>query len=107
LSKKIITGLLRQDLGYEGLIITDDMEMGAISNHQSFRQAGAAAILAGADIVLVCHEYKHAEEAYMGIYEAVKSGEISEERLASSVKRIVKAKLMHGLHPQGSKKERI
>ncbi len=99
LSKKIITGLLRQDFGYEGLIITDDMEMGAIANHQSFRQAGAAAVLAGADIVLVCHEYEHAEQAYMGIYEAVKSGEISEERLEASVKRIVKAKLMHGLSP--------
>ena len=99
LSDKIISGLLRKEMGYEGLIITDDLEMGAISNHQTFRQAGPAAILAGADIVLVCHEYEHAEDAYMGIYEAVKSGQISEARLEESVKRVVKAKLMHGLRP--------
>jgi len=99
LSEKIISGLLRKEMGYEGLIITDDLEMGAISNHQTFRQAGPAAILAGADIVLVCHEYEHAEEAYMGIYDAVKSGQISEGRLNESVKRIVKAKIRHGLKP--------
>lgn len=99
LSEKIISGLLRKEMGYEGLIITDDLEMGAISNHQTFRQAGPAAILAGVDIVLVCHEYEHAEEAYMGIYDAVKSGQISEERLDESVKRIVKAKIMHNLKP--------
>ncbi len=98
-SKKIITGLLREEMGYQGLVITDDMEMGAIANHKSFRQVGADAILAGADIVLVCHDYQHAEEAYMGIYDAVKSGTISEQRLEESVRRVVKAKLMHGLRP--------
>ena len=100
MSPKIITGLLREELDYQGLIITDDLEMGAIANHQDFRQAGAAAIMAGADIVLVCHEYEHAEQAYMGIYDAVKAGTISETRLDESVRRVIKAKLLHGLQPQ-------
>ena len=47
----------------------------------------------------MCHEYGHAEDAYMGGYEAVKSGMISEERLTESVTRIVKAKILHGLKP--------
>ncbi|BAL82037.1 hypothetical protein SELR_03290 [Selenomonas ruminantium subsp. lactilytica TAM6421] len=99
LSRKIITDLLRQEMGYQGLVITDDLEMGAIANHRSFRQVGVEAILAGCDIVLVCHEYQHAEDVYMGIYEAVQNGKISEMRLNESVRRVVKAKLLHGLRP--------
>ena len=99
LSKNIITGLLRNDLGYEGLIITDDLGMGAIIKNYSFGGAAVKAVQAGADLVLVCHDYGNAEEAYMGIYEAVKAGEISEKRLDESVRRVLKAKLRHGLRP--------
>jgi len=99
LSKAIVTGLLRQDMGYQGLIITDDLGMGAIANSLTFRQAGIAAIEAGADIVLVCHDYGNAEDAYMGIYDALKSGRLSKERLEESVHRVIKAKLLHGLRP--------
>ena len=99
LSENIITGLLRKDMGYEGLIITDDLGMGAIIKNYSFGGAAVKAVQAGADLVLVCHDYGHAEEAYMGIYEAVKAGEISEKRLDESVRRIIKAKLRHGLRP--------
>lgn len=94
-SKKIVTDLLREDMGYQGLVVTDDLGMGAIASSLTFRQAGIAAIEAGADIVLVCHDYGNAEEAYMGIYDALKSGRLSEERLDESVRRIVLAKLRH------------
>lgn len=99
LSHSIITGLLRNEIGYEGIIITDDLEMGAVANHLTFREAGRMAIQAGGDIVLVCHDYAHAEEAYMGIYNAVQEGTISEERLNESVRRVIKAKLKHGITP--------
>ena len=99
LSKTIISGLLRHDLGYEGLVITDDLGMGAIIKNYSFGQAAVKAFEAGADLVLVCHDYGHAEEAYMGIYEAVKAGQISGKRLDESVKRIIKCKLRHGMKP--------
>lgn len=95
LSKNIMTNLLRNELGFEGIIITDDMEMGAVANHNDFKTIGVKAVQAGADIVMVCHEYPHQQDVYMGILDAVKSGEISEDRINESVKRIVKAKLLH------------
>ena len=99
LSEKIITGLLRKDLGYEGLIITDDLGMGAIIKQYTFGEAAVKAVKAGSDLVLVCHDYGHAEEAYMGLLNAVKEGNISEKRIDESVRRILKAKLRHGMKP--------
>lgn len=95
LSSKIMTDLLRNKLGYKGIIITDDMEMGAVANHNDFRSIGVNAVKAGADIVLVCHEYKHQQEVYLALLDAVNSGEISQERIDESVKRIIKVKLLH------------
>lgn len=95
LSSKIMTDLLRNELGYKGIIITDDMEMGAVANHNDFRSIGVKAVKAGADIVLVCHEYEHQQEVYLGLLDAVNSGEISQERIDESVKRIIKVKLLH------------
>lgn len=95
LSSKIMTDLLRNELGYKGIIITDDMEMGAVANHNDFRTIGVNAVKAGADIVLVCHEYEHEQEVYLGLLDAVNNGEISQQRIDESVKRIVKAKLLH------------
>lgn len=95
LSSKIMTDLLRNELGYKGIIITDDMEMGAVANHNDFRSIGVNAVKAGADIVLVCHEYQHQQEVYLGLLDAVNSGEISQERIDESVKRIIKVKLLH------------
>ena len=95
LSSKIMTDLLRNKLGYKGIIITDDMEMGAVANHNDFRSIGVNAVKAGADIVLVCHEYEHQKEVYLGLLDAVNSGEISQERIDESVKRIIKVKLLH------------
>lgn len=95
LSSKIMTDLLRNEFGYKGIIITDDMEMGAVANHNDFRSIGVKAVKAGADIVLVCHEYEHQQEVYLGLLDAVNSGEISQERIDESVKRIIKVKLLH------------
>ena len=93
LSSAILQKLLREELGYDGVIATDDLEMGAISRHYGFDRAGVEAILSGADLVLVCHDYAHETAVYNGILKAVRSGEISQARLDASVKRIVKAKL--------------
>lgn len=95
LSKKIITDLLRKELGFSGIIITDDMEMGAIANHNDFRTVGVKAVKAGVDIVMVCHEYEHETDVYLGLLDAVNNGEISLDRIDESVKRIVRAKLLH------------
>ena len=63
----------------------------------SMRRIGVNAVKAGADIVLVCHEYPHEEDVYMGLKDAVDAGEITEDRLNESVRRIVMAKLAHKL----------
>ena len=93
LSPAILQSLLREELAYDGVIVTDDLEMGAISRHYGFDRAGVEAILAGADLVLVCHDYAHETAVYNGLLKAVKSGEISKDRLDASVRRIVKAKI--------------
>lgn len=95
LSPAIQTKLLRQDLGYNGVIITDDLEMGAIAKYGDFRQLGVQAVLAGADVVMVCHEYTHETDVYLGLLEAAENGILSKDRLDASVKRIVKMKLLH------------
>ncbi|MGE7663965.1 beta-N-acetylhexosaminidase [Peribacillus sp. NPDC097197] len=93
LSKVIIEDLLREKLGYKGIVITDDMEMGAVKNYFSFKDMGKEAILAGVDIVLVCHEHPHQLEVYNGIIDAVKNGEIPMERIDESTKRVLTYKL--------------
>ena len=93
LSKTIITDWLRKDMGYNGVIVTDDMDMGALAKHYTFGDMAVQSILAGSDILLVCHEYEHMQEAYNGLMKAVKDGRISKERLDESVKRILLMKI--------------
>ena len=93
LSKAIITDWLRKDMGYNGVVVTDDMDMGALAKHYTFGDMAVQSILAGSDILLVCHEYEHMQEAYNGLMKAVKDGSISKERLDESVKRILLMKM--------------
>ena len=97
LSKVIITDWLRKDMGYNGVVVTDDMDMGALAKHYTFGDMAVQSILAGSDILLVCHEYEHMQEAYNGLMKAVKDGRISKERLDESVKRILLMKMSRGL----------
>ena len=97
LSKAIITDWLRKDMGYNGVVVTDDMDMGALAKHYTFGDMAVRSILAGSDILLVCHEYEHMQEAYNGLMKAVKDGRISKERLDESVKRILLMKMSRGM----------
>ena len=97
LSKAIITDWLRKDMGYNGVVVTDDMDMGALAKHYTFGDMAVQSILAGSDILLVCHEYEHMQEAYNGLMKAVKDGRISKERLDESVKRILLMKMSRNL----------
>ncbi|WP_243467446.1 beta-N-acetylhexosaminidase [Acetivibrio straminisolvens] len=90
LSDEILTGLLRNKLKHQKLIITDAMEMKAISNYWSSSEAAVMAFKAGADIILMPDSL---DKAYNGILEAVKNGEITEERLNESLRRILTVKL--------------
>ncbi|MBS7042042.1 glycoside hydrolase family 3 protein [Veillonella sp.] len=93
LSKTIITDWLRKDMGYNGVVVTDDMDMGALAKHYTFGDMAVQSILTGSDILLVCHEYEHMQAAYNGLMKAVKDGRISKERLDESVKRILLMKI--------------
>lgn len=93
LSKTIITDWLRGDMKYNGVVVTDDMDMGALAKHYTFGDMAVQSILAGSDILMVCHEYEHMQEAYNGLMKAVKDGRISKERLNESVKRILLMKM--------------
>ncbi len=93
MSPKIVQELLREKLGFTGLIITDDMEMGAIANHYAFEDVGVKAVNAGADMILVCHEYAHQVAVYNGMLKALQDGRLSRKKVDDAVLRIVKLKL--------------
>jgi beta-N-acetylhexosaminidase len=100
LSKPILTGILREKLGYNGLIITDSMAMAAVRNgFGGLAQASVKALDAGADIVLFDPSLTVAQqgEAYAEAVKAVKAGTLSEERVNQSVARILASKEKHGL----------
>lgn len=90
LSEDIITGILRNELGYDGIIITDAMNMAAITEYYEADVAAIMALKAGADMVLMPDQF---EEAYEGVLAAVQDGTISEERVNDSLKRIYRVKL--------------
>lgn len=92
LSKTIITDILRKDMNYNGVVVTDDMTMGAIINNYDIGEAAVKSINAGVDIVMVCHQYDNVIKVIDAIKEAVKNGTITEERLDKSVERILKLK---------------
>jgi len=100
LSKKVVTGILREELGFEGVIITDDLTMGAIRTSYSAGQAAVRAFLAGHDILLICHEYDNYYMAIQAMKEAVTSGKISEEQVDESVYRILSLKHKYNLNNQ-------
>src|SRR6267378_2751974 len=95
LSHPILTGLLRDELGYQGLIVTDAMDMGGIIVRYAPGEAAVRAVVAGVDALLMPPVPDAAFEALRG---AVKSGRISKERLDASVRRILQAKARLGLH---------
>lgn len=89
LSYEILTNKLRNELKYEGVIITDSLQMGAIKKAYSSADASVSAFNAGADILLMPENF---EESYFAVLQAVKSGEISTKRLDKSVSRILTLK---------------
>ncbi|MEW4285778.1 glycoside hydrolase family 3 N-terminal domain-containing protein [Priestia koreensis] len=93
LSPVIMQTLLRDKLGYKGIVVTDDLEMGAVNKYYTYKDMGREALAAGADLLLVCHEYDHQLDVYNGIVEGVKSGEIPESRLNEAVTRVLTHKM--------------
>lgn len=97
MSEKMITGYLREKLGFDGIVETDAMRMPAIQDRYGTAEASIKAINAGCDLVLLRGNLEHFEEGYFGILDAVKNGTISIERIDKSVERILKQKNEIGL----------
>ncbi|WP_239514100.1 beta-N-acetylhexosaminidase [Streptosporangium sp. 'caverna'] len=94
LSKPILTGLLRDKLGFDGVVSTDALDMAGVRKKYSDGEIAVRAIQAGVDLLLMPPDYP---EAYQAVLAAVKSGKISDERLDQSVRRLLKLKADRGL----------
>lgn len=93
LSYNFVTNLLRGKLAFERLVITDDLEMGAIIKNYGIGDACKRALTAGSDLLAICANPGAIREGYTAVLEAVKSGEIGEGRVAVSLDRIAAAKV--------------
>jgi len=92
LSYIILTDVLRDQLRFDGVIVTDDLEMRAIIDHYGIEEAALLAFRAGADILLICKERERQVAALDALYRAVKDGKISEARVDASLRRIARVK---------------
>ena len=89
LSEPVVTGILRKELGFPGLVVTDAIRMGGITSHFTAGEAAVRAILAGADQILLSAD---TDAAIAAVRDAVKSGRIPKKRLDESVTRILDCK---------------
>jgi len=92
LSRRVVTTLLRDELNFKGVAITDDMEMGAIVRNYGMGEACKMAITAGQDMLAICASVDAINEGYQAVSGALEDGSISEDRLDQSVERILSLK---------------
>jgi beta-N-acetylhexosaminidase len=98
ISKPIVTDFLRNELGFNGVITTDNMEMKGITKLMSIPEACKQAVAAGSDLVLMKAENEElVEGCFNAILDAVRSGEISEEQLTASNRRVLALKMEYGI----------
>ena len=97
LSSEVVTGLLREELGFDRVVFTDDLTMGAITQNYGLGEAAVLAVEAGCDVLLVCHEAGSVDQVYTALLDAVDTGRITEDRLDQSVRRILTLKQDYGL----------
>lgn len=88
LSFNIVTKLLRQEIGFKGLVVTDDLEMGAILKNYGIGEACKMAIKAGVDMLLICANPEAVKEGFRAISQAIENGEITEKQFDESLQRI-------------------
>jgi beta-N-acetylhexosaminidase len=92
LNYNIVTTLLREELGYRHLVITDDLEMGAIARHCEIEAAAVRAFLAGEDMLLICARPEAIRRGYQALLAAAREGQLPQERIYESLKHIAATK---------------
>ncbi|MCH2162347.1 MAG: beta-N-acetylhexosaminidase, partial [Phycisphaerales bacterium] len=88
LSRRVVTGLLREELGFEGVIVSDDLQMQAIADQYEVGKAAVAAVRAGIDMVLCCHDFDRQLASIDAIIGAMDSGQLEVSRVQESVARL-------------------
>jgi len=107
LSKFFLTDLLRKEMGFKGIVMTDDLEMNAVSGKMNLGEAAVKSFLAGSDVILVSSYGKNIPVIYNALISAVKDGTISMERLNESVNRILELKLRYKIAGYNEEKHKI
>lgn len=92
LSHNIVTNLLRRELGYQHLVVTDDLEMGAIAKHCDIESATVRAFMAGEDMFLICAHPEVIRSGYQSLLSVARAGKLPKERLRGSLRRIAATK---------------
>lgn len=92
LSHNIVTNLLRGELGYQHLVVTDDLEMGAIAKHCEIEAAAVRAFLAGEDMILICAHPEIIRRGYNSLLEVARKGKLPKDRMRASLRRIAAMK---------------
>ncbi|MGD0339136.1 MAG: glycoside hydrolase family 3 N-terminal domain-containing protein [Bacteroidota bacterium] len=105
LSEKILTGLLREELGFDGVIVSDAIGMAAILKQWPLPRACALAIKAGCDTILLKADDESRSQCFFGVKQAVESGELSEERIDEAVTHLLRMKYDQGLFETAGKKD--
>ncbi|MFF2480667.1 beta-N-acetylhexosaminidase [Paenibacillus sp. NPDC058071] len=100
LSTPIIGGLLRGTMHYDGVVMTDDLTMGAITKNYGIAEAAVASVQAGSDIVMIAHGYDNALQVRDALLREVKSGKLSSDRIDESVRRILALKQRYRLRDE-------
>lgn len=100
LSKRVVTDILRNELDFNGVVMTDAMNMKAITDNYSAGEAAVKALQAGVDVILMP---ENLSEAYQAVLKAVDDGDIKESRIDQSVERIIYTKLKRGVIPPDTK----
>lgn len=92
MSHNIVTRVLREELGYQHLVVTDDLEMGAISRHCEIEAAAIRSFLAGEDMMLICAHPETIRRGYHALLKTAQAGKLAEGRIRESLKRIAAIK---------------
>jgi beta-N-acetylhexosaminidase len=95
LSHRVITGLLRGTMGYRGVIVSDDLDMKAIADRMGAGQAAIAAIRAGCDVLLLCRDPAHQDEAYAALVREAERDSELRRRITESAARVRAMKRAH------------
>jgi beta-N-acetylhexosaminidase len=90
MSRRVLHGVLREELGFDGVLVSDDLEMKAIADHYSVEEAAVQGTLAGVDLFLVCHRADVQRRAIEALVRAVESGRVPRARIQEAHRRLAR-----------------